>query len=164
MRRRCAGWGLAVTNDPITAEMTAAIQLLRGGDRACGRRALEAVWAQIAHDPDPFQECVLAHHMADAQDDLAEELAWDVRSLDAALRCTDADAARHQAGLTMGLFLPSVYVNLAEDYFKLGDMARSREHLDLARGVVGNLADDAYGQLIRGGVARMAKRLEAAGA
>ena len=155
---------MRVTTDPITAEMTAAIKLLRGGDRPGGRRALEAVWAQVAHDPDPFQECVLSHHMADAQDDLADELAWDVRSLDAARRCTDADAARHQPGLTMGLFLPSVYVNLAEDYFKLGDTARSREHLDLARGVVGNLPDDAYGQLIRGGIARMAKHLDAAGA
>jgi len=153
-----------VTAEEITAEMTAAIQQLRGGDRSGGRQALEVVWAKIADDPEPMHECVLAHHMADAQDDLTDELAWDVRALDAASRCGPTTTWGPQQGLSIGLFMPSLHVNLAEDYFKLGDPARSREHLALAREFVGELADDAYGQLIRRGIERLARQLDAAGA
>ena len=152
------------TTAEITSEITEAVKRLRGGDRAGGRQALEAVWARIADDPDPVHQCVLAHHMADAQDDLAEELAWDLRALDAALRCTVVDWGLDQKGLSIALFMPSLQVNLAEDYFKLGDLARSREHLASARGCVDALADDAYGQLIRRGIERLARQLDAAGA
>ena len=58
--------------------------------------------------------------------------------------------------------MPSLHVNLAEDYFKLNDRTRSQEHLDMARQFVGELADDAYGQAIRRGIERMAAKLAAA--
>src|SRR6202044_3354999 len=76
-------------HDPIAAEIAAAAGVLRGGARSGGRCALEAVWSRIAADPEPLHECVLAHHLADAQDDPADELAWDIRALDAGLRCAD---------------------------------------------------------------------------
>jgi hypothetical protein len=152
----------AMTDDPIMTEIMAGITQLMGGDRPGGRGRLEAVWARIEGDPEPFHECVLSHYLADAQDDLVDELAWDLRSLDAALRCTDADAQRHQNTLSIAVFMPSVHINLAEDYFKLGDLARSRDHLAAGRGCMGALADDAYGQLIRRGADRLARQLDAA--
>jgi len=152
-----------VAENPITAEITAAIQRLQGGDRAGGRGDLAAIWSRIAPDADPVHECLLSHHMADAQDDLADELAWDLRALDAALRCTEAAAQRHQPPVSIAAFMPSLHVNLAEDYFKLGDLARSREHLASAQGFACELADDAYGQMILGGIARLARKLDADG-
>jgi len=145
-----------VTIDEIKTEMMAATALIRGGDRTGGRARLEALLSQEGIDP--VQECVLSHHIADAQDDPADELAWDLRAIDAALRSTEADTQRHQ--MSIGLFMPSLHVNLAEDYFKLGDVPRSREHLEMARSVAHNLADDPYGQMIRRGIERMAGRLQ----
>jgi hypothetical protein len=59
--------------------------------------------------------------------------------------------------------MPSLHLNLAEDYFKLGDIARSAEHLASARTFLGTLPDDAYAQLIQRGIERVAKQLDAHG-
>jgi hypothetical protein len=147
---------------PVSDEITAAVQLMLTGDRAAGRARLEGVWSRISSNPEPVHECVLAHHMADAQDDPIDELAWDLRSLEAVQRCTDADVQREYANGSVAALMPSIHVNLAEDYFKLGDHERSGEHLASARRFVGVLEDDAYGQMLRRGVERMARRLEAA--
>jgi hypothetical protein len=153
-----------VTNDPIMVEIMAAIARLQGGDRAGGRSALEAIWARIADDPAPFHACVLSHYLADAQDDLGDELAWDLRALEAALRCDEAAAQTHGLPLSIAAFMPSLQLNLADDYFQLGDLSRSREHLVAAREVIGALGDDGYGDLIRGGLARLERKLAEAGA
>jgi hypothetical protein len=150
-----------MTDDPIMTDIMAAIAVLHGGDRAEARSRLHAVWSRIADDPQPFHECVLSHYMADAQEALEAELAWDLRALDAARRCTDAEAQRHQQGFSISAFMPSLHVNLAEDYLRLGDFARSRDHLASARSFIGNLAGDPYGQMIRRGVERLAMRLDA---
>jgi hypothetical protein len=147
-----------MTSDPIMSEITAAIAVLQGGDRSGGRRRLEAVWSRIADAPEPFHECVLSHYMADAQDVLADELAWDIRSLDAALRCT-AEVQFDRQAFSIAAFMPSIYLNLSDDYFRLGDFARARAHLASAREVIGVLADDGYGKLIRGGLERLEKKL-----
>ena len=97
--------------------------------------------------------------MADAQDDVHDELVWDQRALAAADLITDARTA--QAGLTLpaaGLY-PSLHLNLSECYRKLGDLARAREHLQRAQATIGVLGDDEYGRLIRGGLEQVAERL-----
>lgn len=151
--------------DAVKTEMMAATAMVRSGDRAGGRSRLEALWARIASNPsnpDPIHECVVAHHLADAQDNFTDELAWDIRALNAAMRCTDADSQRHP-NLSIGLFMPSLHTNLAEDYFKLGDFAHSKEHLASARNFIDHLLDDSYGQMIRRGIERIARRLDAIG-
>lgn len=50
------------------------------------RQRLTEIWAEIADDGDPFHRCVLAHYMADLQDDPREELAWDLRALEKSSR------------------------------------------------------------------------------
>jgi hypothetical protein len=154
-----AAEGFPVTPDPIVTEMMAAVATVRDGDRAGGRMRLEALLAGLGDDPDPFYACVLSHHMADMQDDLADELAWDLRALDAALRCADE---RHQASIAGSM--SSLHASLATDYYKLGDFARSRDHLAAARSFAGHLVDDAYGRLVLGGIERLAKGLAARGA
>jgi hypothetical protein len=145
-------------------EITAAAAVLQSGDRAGARARLESVWSRIAGDPEPVHECVLSHYMADVQDDPAEELTWDLRALDAALRCTDADARRHGQTFSVVAFMPSLHASLAGDYLKLGDVTRSREHLDAAQSFESALADDSYGQLIRSGIERLSGMLKARGA
>ena len=149
-----------MTGDATMTEIIAAIALLQGGNRSAARRQFEAIWSRIESDPLAFQECVLSHYMADAQDEIADELAWDLRALDAALRCTDADAQHYQQSLSIPSFMPSLHLNLADDYFKLGDFARSRSHLESARTFTGNLGDNGYGQMIHRGIERLAQKLE----
>jgi hypothetical protein len=145
-----------VTPDPIVTEMMAAVAMAQGGDRVGGRHRLEALLARLEDDPDPFHECVLSHHLADLQDDLADELAWDLRALEAASRCTEA---RHQASIAGSM--ASLHASLGYDYLKLRDVARSRHHLAEARGFTHHRADDAYGRLVLGGIDGLAKRLDA---
>jgi len=144
--------------DPFTTDLMAAAAPMRAGDKATSRVRLQALWDRIAGNS--VYEFVLAHQMADAQDDLNEELAWDLRALDSARRCTDADVQRYYPQSSMAAFWPSLHINLAEDYFKLGDLEQSRAHLTLARDFATHLPDDPYAQLIRRGIERLAKNLD----
>jgi hypothetical protein len=97
--------------------------------------------------------------MADVQDDVHEELVWDKRALAAADHITDERVT--QAGVTLpvaGLY-PSLHLNLAECYRKLGDLGRAREHLQRARAGMGALGDDGYAQLIKSGLDRLTQQL-----
>lgn len=100
--------------------------------------------------------------MADVQDDVHEELMWDLRALAAADRVTDERVAQAGVPLSVAGFYPSLHLNLSECYRKLGDPGRAREHLQQARAGIGALGDDEYGQLIRGGLERLAEQLDGA--
>lgn len=130
------------------------------GRREAARDLFAQIWEDIGGEQgDPLHVCVLAHSMADVQDDVHEELVWDLRALAAADLVTDERAA--QAGVTLsvaGLY-PSLHLNLADCYRKLGDLHRAREHLQQARDTIGALDDDEYGQLIRGGLEQLARQL-----
>ncbi len=150
-----------MTDDPIMSEITAAGALLRNGDRAGARARFEALWPRISGGEQPYYECAFSHIMADVQEDPAEELAWDLRALAAAERCTDGDVQKHGQVMSISTFMPSLHASLAGDYYKLGDFGLCREHLALARQFVDQLADDSYGQLIRHGIERIARGLAA---
>ena len=51
-----------------------------GGDRSRGKELLEACWT-TAHSDDHAQRCVVAHYLADLQDDLDDEIRWDAAAL-----------------------------------------------------------------------------------
>jgi hypothetical protein len=150
---------ISVSTDPLMAEIMSAAAILRRGDRVGARKRFEEIWSRIAEGAQPIHECALAHSMADTQDDIAEELAWDIHALSAALRCTDDDARRHSQALSIAAFMPSLHANLAEDYFKLGDVARSREHLDSARTALSALPDNDYARMLRHSIEGLAKKL-----
>ncbi len=146
--------------DPVITGIQAAAAVLSSGDRESARSQLEQIWASVSADPEPFHVCVLAHFMADVQDDIADELAWDLRALEAALQCTDADAERHGYSLSMTSFMPSLRVSLAQDYYRQGDFELAGDHLAAAHTFVSHLGDDEYGRLIRGAMERLAKGLD----
>ena len=70
-----------------------AVILLHAGDREEARNRLGEIWSEIGEDGDSLHRCTLAHYMADAQDDPADELAWDLRALTAADGLTAAGQA-----------------------------------------------------------------------
>jgi len=58
------------------------MQLSHRGERQAARQLFDEVWNQIGGDSgDPFHRCALAHAMADVQDDVHQELTWDMRAL-----------------------------------------------------------------------------------
>nr|WP_240687376.1 hypothetical protein [Amycolatopsis suaedae] len=135
--------------------MTAIATAMRAGDR---QRLLE-LWDRIGVAGDPLHRCTLAHYLADVHDEAAESLAWDIRALDAADTLTDERAQRHDGALRVRGFYPSLHLNLADDYRRLGAFGPARRHLDAARERVADLPDGDYGELIRAGIEHVATAL-----
>ncbi|MCT2584198.1 hypothetical protein [Actinophytocola gossypii] len=100
--------------------------------------------------------------MADAQDDVHQDLVWDQRALVAADLVTDERVAEAGVPLSVAGLYPSLHLNLSECHRKLGDLDQAREHLRRAEATVDALGDDEYGQLIRRGMAEIADRLDSA--
>lgn len=137
-----------------------AAQLNQSGDRDAARRLLTEIWDEIGGEQgDPLHRCVLAHTMADVQDDVREELGWDLRALAAVELITDERHAEAGIPMPVAALYPSLHLNLGECYRKLGELDSAREHLRQAQATIGALGDDAYGQLIRDGLDRLAKLL-----
>jgi tetratricopeptide (TPR) repeat protein len=138
--------------DPVLAEIGEVAALGQAGDTAAARARFTELWDRV---DDPFHRCALAHHAADVQEEPADELRWDLRALAAADAVPDPLAVRG--------FYPSLHLNLADVYRRLGDAERAADHLDRARATLDTLPDDGYGQMIRGGIARCAGRLAPSG-
>jgi tetratricopeptide (TPR) repeat protein len=147
--------------DPILIRIGQGVELHHGrGQREAARHLFAQIWDEIGGEPwDPLHVCVLAHAMADVQDDVHEELVWDQRALMAADQLTDARVAQAGVMLPVAGLYPSLHLNLGECYRRLGDLDRAREHLQRAQTGIGALGDDEYAQLIKGGLDRLTQRL-----
>jgi hypothetical protein len=145
--------------DPTMMRITEAIVLLHGGDREGARKGFAQIWDEVGADGDPFHRCTLAHYMADAQDDVKDELRWDVRALDAAACLTNERVNAYHSSLSVRGFFPSLHLNLADDYRRLGQVGKAREHLALSKELVDALPHTELGGMLRRGIARMADDL-----
>jgi len=152
--------------DEVMARISDAVTLV-AADRDAARARLAAVWAEVEAG-DPLHRCVVAHYLADLQDDVRDELRWDLRALAAADEVTQERAAAFAGepggALDVRALYPSLHLNLGDDYRRLGAAAQAREHLALALAVEHVLPDDGYGRMIRGGIAHLAQRLGVVGA
>ncbi|MCK2221962.1 tetratricopeptide repeat protein [Actinomadura sp. ATCC 31491] len=151
-----------MTADPTMARIGQGVELHHHqGRRDAARDLFAQIWDDIGGEQgDPLHVCVLAHSMADVQDDVGQELMWDLRALAAVERVTDERVAEAGVPLSVAGLYPSLHLNLADCYRKLGDLDRAREHLRQARDGIGALGDDDYGQLIKGGLERLAAQLD----
>lgn len=176
-----------VAPDALMTRIGQAVMLHHGGDREEARHRLLQLWAEIGDDGTPLHRCTLAHYMADTQDDPDTELAWDLRALSAADELSDGRPADHltdrhavspgerpgvrPAGrteqcpdeLAVRAFYPSLHLNLAADYVKLGRPDAARSHLRLARSALAVLADGVHGDGVRTALGRLEARLDEAG-
>ncbi|GAA1564820.1 MULTISPECIES: hypothetical protein [Kribbella] len=124
-------------------QLTAAVERGRTGDRAAARHDLGSLWEEST---DLQERCAIAHYLADLQDDVHAELRWDLR----ALECVQDDG-----------WLPSLHLNLADDYRRLAQPGPANEHLEAARSRLSELPEGAYGEVIRAGVGHVADALKA---
>lgn len=141
-------------------EITTAIGTALGGDKGRGSRELTACWAATT-TPDHAQRCVIAHYLADLQPALDDEVAWDERALAAYRHLGDEDLTPIGIPSVAGL-ASSLHLNLGDGYLRQGRLVEARAQLDAGLAAQGALADDGYGAMIRGGLARLAERIQAA--
>ncbi|MFF1556778.1 hypothetical protein [Streptomyces sp. NPDC058279] len=159
------------SEDAVMTRIGQAVILLHAGDREEARNRLGEIWSEIGEGGHLLHRCTLAHYMADAQDDPAEELAWDLRALSAAEGnaaegmavegIADGPPPRREPQQAVRVFYPSLHLSLAADYVKLRRPEAARAHLARARAAAGALADDGYGNGVRAAIARLERRLDA---
>ncbi|MEU5365077.1 hypothetical protein ABZ354_16645 [Streptomyces sp. NPDC005925] len=145
--------------DAVMTRIGQVVMLHHAGDREEAQRRFLDLWAEIGEDGDPLHRCTLAHYMADTQDDPADELAWDLRALTAAGEIADDRVAPQDGALAVRSLYPSLQLNLAADYLKLGHGRAARAHLRRARVASEFLADDGYGNGVRAAIGRLETRL-----
>ncbi len=147
--------------DPTLVRIGQGVELHHGqGRREAAQHLFAQIWDEIGGEQgDPLYVCVLAHAMADVQDDVREELVWDERALTAADQLVDVRLGEAGIMLPLAGLYPSLYLNLGECHRKLGDLGRAREYLERARTGIDALGDDDYGQLIKGGLDRLTQLL-----
>ncbi|GAA4705377.1 hypothetical protein GCM10023215_51660 [Pseudonocardia yuanmonensis] len=146
--------------DPVMAEIAQVVERGHAGALAEARERFAQLWERLGPSGDPLHRCALAHYAADVQEDLAEELRWDLRALAAVDELTDERAQEHHRSLAVAGFYPSLHLNLADVHRRLGDVEQARRHLERAERAVGALAVDGYGRMIRQGIARCAALLD----
>ncbi len=93
------------------------IGLRERGEREAARRLFAELWDEIGGDAgDTFHRCAIAHFMADVQDKVEDELAWDLRALAAAEALSDDRVAQCGLSTPVAAFYPSLHLNLGECY------------------------------------------------
>jgi hypothetical protein len=145
--------------DDVMRRIGVGIGLRERGETAVARRVLAELWDEIGGESgDAFHRCAIAHSMADVQDDVEQELTWDLRALSAADQISDERAAQGGVGSVAG-FYPSLHLNLAECYRKLGQIGQARDHVTKGVAACSALGDDGYALMVRGGLERVARQL-----
>lgn len=135
----------------------AAVRWRESGEVSRAREALAELWPE-AEIGDPFDRLFFAHSFADVQADPAEELRWDLVALATVPEVTPARAVEQELpGGVRGL-LPSLHLNLAEDYLRLGDRSTSDEHWREGLRHLDVLEDDSYGGTLRAAFGDFAAR------
>jgi hypothetical protein len=150
--------------DSIMDQIHAANALHHRGDRAGARARFAALWEAIGPEGDPLHRVTLAHFMADVQDEPAQELMWDLRALEAAEALTDGRLKSHHDSLSLAAFYPSLHLNVAEGYRRLGELAQARAQIALAREKAAGLPEDGLGGYTRRAIDRLAGELADAAA
>ncbi|MER6397588.1 hypothetical protein ABT263_16250 [Kitasatospora sp. NPDC001603] len=135
------------------------VEAAQRGRRAQARESFERLWHELGERGDVFHRCVLAHYLADLQDDPHAELEWDRRALAAADSLTAERAQTYAAALQVRAFYPALHLNLASDHLKLGEPEAAREQLERAVRSLDALPQDAYSAGIRTAVEELRQRL-----
>ena len=141
----------------VTDETMTRIGAAMAQDPDEARRLLTEIWDDDGADA--LHRVAVAHYLADLQAEPDDELAWDLRALAAADAVTDDRVSTAGIAAPVRAFYPSLHLNLAESYRKVGDLAAARDQLARGRASVDALPDDGYGQMIRRGLDDLAARL-----
>jgi rifampin ADP-ribosylating transferase len=130
------------------------IQLCAEGMEAEGKGGIEAAkklflkaWEESSTD---FEKFTSSHYLARNQENIQEELKWNLESLRLASLINED---------SMKGYFPSIHLNIGKSYEKLNDNEKAIEHYKAAVDYLHHLSEDGYGQMIRTGVEAAVKRV-----
>jgi hypothetical protein len=147
---------VASSEHTVQERIRAAVRQRESGDLAGARASLGAL-LQLAEASSAFDWLFFAHSYADVQVELTEELHWDLTALEALTGLTEGEAvAEGVPGGKAGL-LPSLHLNLADVYRRLGDEAQAQHHYEEGAKHLDALDQEAYGLSIREAFRRFAE-------
>jgi tetratricopeptide (TPR) repeat protein len=127
--------------------------------------SLETLWDSLAEN-ERAEQLIVAHYLADAQANLDSEVRWDELALLLADRVTDKDLQALHPTLTLDGYVPSLQLNLADGYRRLGRFEEAAEALSRSvayndRLLRGSPEQDAYRELIIHAQQRVRELIEA---
>lgn len=138
-----------------------AVQLSLEGDRDAARQQLAELWGLLSDDA--FHRCIIAHYMADLQEDARVELEWDRLALESASSGSPESFDGKIPGVEYGAFLPSLHLNLAASHERVGDRESAKQQAVLASQSLATLGATPLGELTRAAVQRLCERLGVGG-
>ena len=138
-----------MSESPAYAVIREGIALREQGRSAEAKVLMEALVEEVEGGDDVYAKVFLAHSLADVQEQPEDELGWDLRALAFMDELTDERARERGNSGGKEALLPSLHLNLAVDYRRLGDEENARRHYELGEAHLGALADDEYGDSIR---------------
>ncbi|MHB1089133.1 MAG: hypothetical protein ACYC19_10285 [Acidimicrobiales bacterium] len=141
--------------DDVMIQVGEGIALSHSGNRLAARMLFAQLWERVGPDGDPFHRCAIAHSMADLQDELREELRWDLLACEAAGQLTDARVREGGVSGPVQVLFPSLHLNLADDYLRLEEFELASQHVMAGKETLSFLPDDGYASMIRGGLGRV---------
>jgi tetratricopeptide (TPR) repeat protein len=135
-------------SNPVVQLCAQGIETEYGGDIDKAGALYRQAWERANC---PLEWSTAAHYLARVQTDPAESLRWNMLALE-------------QAGLVggeeVGAVYPSLELNVAHAYEKLGDREKALEHYRLAeRAAETGLPTDGYGEMIRKGIGAGLERM-----
>lgn len=147
--------------DETLARIKHAFRLYCRSEVGEGRRLLQELWGELGPDQ-AYHRSVTAHYLADTENDPEEELKWDLLALEAVQgAATEPDASKQDPyAAAIRVFLPSLHLNLADDYRRMGDFEKARHHAEQGMESGGVLGLDHYGQTVRGGLVRVQTQID----
>ena len=104
-------------------------------------------WNKAAHD---FEKFTAAHYVARHQKTVSDKLKWDCIALDFAIKIGDENVSA---------CFPSLYLNIAKCYEDLNDFLNAGKNYQLALSFTASLANDGYGNMIKGGIMNGIRRV-----
>lgn len=146
--------------DEMMEAIIRAVEQGRHHGAEAGRTALLELWEWVGSEGEPLHRCVLAHYLADLYDDPTQALPWDLRALEAADAVTQERVQQYHDGLQIAGFYPSLHLNLADTYRRLGSFTEAAEHITAAQELSAHLPQDPYGNLIRTAVAEVVQAID----
>jgi hypothetical protein len=152
---------MSVEPDDVLARVARIAGTGRSGERPGARVALQEIWDEVGPTGDPLHRCAVAHAMADVQDDPHEELAWDLRALEAADGITEESVEASGVAISVAGLYPSLHLNLADVHRRLGRVEAARRHIALGRRALhAHAGDDGSREFIMAALGRVERRID----
>ena len=126
------------------------------------REILSRLW--IAHEENGhLEKCIIAHYMADACAEIAEELKWDKTAYDELDNIVEEEINIINLQLTKKAFSASICLNLSNSYFKNGDSENARKYVIEGIALADFMDDSGYADMVKSGLSRLVVKIEHAG-